>query len=151
MNSLNLFHKKINQGFTLFEILIACSVIVIICAAGIWISFDTYRQSSLRLDAKNLVYLMQKARSSALAQTSLPIGIHINDTEFVLFTGDHYDPQHESNEVIKRNDSLIIKGLRTIVFKPASAAPVESGSVILNFGNHEQRINVDSNGFIEAY
>lgn len=58
--------SKSSEGFTLIEILIVISLLVIIMSLGLIISFDIFKTSSFRSEKSIVVSVLQRARAKSL-------------------------------------------------------------------------------------
>ena len=91
----SIFNDK-ETGFTLIEILIAVVILVIIAILGLIISFDFYKNFSIRSERNNIVSILQKARSQSLSNISQTRhGVHFSSSplQYIIFECDPSAPQ----------------------------------------------------------
>ncbi len=122
------------------EILVTIGLITILASLGLFVSMETYRNSSFRSERDVLIGALQHARSQAINNVCLgsgctegqPHGVHIviNGsgfvTQFVVFQGTAYNPTAPTNATIEvaQNISQIMTmtGATDIYFDQLSAS-----------------------------
>ena len=81
------FVRDYKMGFTLIEILIALSILIILFALGLFISFDFYKSYSARSEKEVIVSTLQKARSESIdniSQTAHSVHFSNNPLTYTL-------------------------------------------------------------------
>src|SRR3989344_3351542 len=79
------------KGFTLFEMLLAISILVILLAITGPISLNFYNIYQFDSEVDTLISLLEKARSSALANRNESAhGLYFDSGAFVIFQGSSY-------------------------------------------------------------
>jgi prepilin-type N-terminal cleavage/methylation domain-containing protein len=89
---------KGTRGFTLIEVLVVMSLMVIVAGFGLIVSMESYRGDSFRTERDTLVATLQQARTQALDNMCFgascaggkPHGVHLSLHQYVVFQGDSY-------------------------------------------------------------
>ncbi len=149
-------HNFTKQGFTLIELLVSMVIMTLIFSlatvnysnmiprANTQALFET-----LKADIKSQqLKAMQGFKSPEhLTQAT---GVHFNSDSYVLFMGDNYDPDEQTNIVIEIQDQITLQtSPNTIVFEPGSGeirASIDCTVVIDNELNDQ-----DQSFFINPY
>ena len=88
----NTSHQSRGQaGFTLIEVLVSLTILVVIASLGLFISIDFYKAYSSRSEQSVIVSVLQKARSESLNNINEKRhGVHFqaNPLQYVIFECD---------------------------------------------------------------
>ncbi len=85
-------------GFTLIEVTIVMSLVVLVASFGLIANMETYRGYSFRTERDALIATLQKARSESVSNMCFgssctdgrPHGVHLAPHGYVLFQGESY-------------------------------------------------------------
>ena len=138
------------QGFTLVEVLIVLGLFGVLFGIGLPISLDSYRSYILTSETKNLLSVMRRARSLAVANDhEISHGVSLENDRFVLFQGLSFagrDPAFDEN--YPKSPSVTITGFGEIVFSQISGLPNATTTIILKNDLNEQTISINEYGTI---
>ena len=138
-----------HQGFTLIEILIVVALFALILVAGGGVDFSILRSSSLLEEENRLVNILERARELALDNIGgMSHGVQITESDYVLFEGETFDGEAETNDPISRNQSIALSGDSTVVFESVSANITTPVSFVLSNEVSSKEITVDYEGRI---
>jgi prepilin-type N-terminal cleavage/methylation domain-containing protein len=154
------------RGFTLIEVLVVIGLITIIASIGLFVSIDTYHDSTFHNSRDLLVSALQHARALAVNNVCVgtctdgkPHGVHIvfdtgsNVSKFIVFQGTVYNPADTNNISfeIKKNVSATFRatGITDVYFTELSGNPNTTGNINLsdNLGENSV-ITIGSEGQI---
>lgn len=97
------------RGFTLMEILVIVSIIVILSAIGVLQFMEMRDRAELTSTARTLVAHLEESKSRAVAGLyGDSHGIHITSDAYTQFSGDTYDLDDETNQVHEISDGLTL-------------------------------------------
>ncbi len=128
--------KNLNKGFTLMEVLLVIGLFSIVASLGLFVSLDSYNNSSFHNERGLLVSALMRARSQAINNVCLdatgvppctdgkPHGVHIDNgvvTQYILFQGSTYSLTDATNEPVKTNYSITSSGANEVIFQELSA------------------------------
>ncbi len=138
-----------SEGFTLIEITLVIALFVGLLAMGIITGTDSYQRHIFRAELEKTAALLQKARSSAMANVGeTSHGIYFGDaSDILLFRGMTYDPLSPYNLKIERSKAVSISGPATIIFTPLSGTST-AGTLTLNDGVRNAIITINNEGEI---
>ena len=145
-----------NAGFTLIEVLLTSSIIVIIAGISIY-SFSSYQQKeSLDGADTDLVSLIKEAQSKTVSEeTSLQYGVHVTSTGAVLFSGSTYGGSASSIETITFPPSVTLSTINLatrasdIVFTRSTGETNAYGTLVLtNTSGKQATITVQETGLV---
>ncbi len=116
------FHR--NYGFTLIEIVITMTIIVMLGGWGLFYNLNNLRYHSFASDQEMLISILQYARGKAMANTcdnpcfsGQPYGVYIENDKFIIFQGQNYSSAtHENDILLTTNSNLIHSGINEIYF-----------------------------------
>lgn len=140
-----------SAGFTLTEVMVVIGMIAIVSSIGLFVSMETYHNSSFHNSRDVLISALQHARSQAVNNVCVgtctdgkPHGVHIifdasgNASKFIVFQGSSYNPSDTTNtsfEVGKNvSSNFKVTGMTDVVFTELSGNPVTIGT--LNLSNN---------------
>lgn len=97
-------YKKLNSyglksGFSLLEVIVTISFLMIILAIGVGSFRDTALDKELESTANNIVSTLELARTNSVAgKNSQNYGVKFNNDSYISFVGSSYIESNESNE-----------------------------------------------------
>lgn len=126
------------NGFTLIEILITLSILVILST----IVLSTFRlfdeKEALSKDFFMIISTLEKARNQTLfSKDSSSYGVHFETNQVVLFKGETYSSSDPENVVNKLHSKVIISNISLegavsdVVFERLSGKTDQNGSVTI--------------------
>lgn len=129
---------KMKNGFTLIEILITLSILVILST----IVLSTFRlfdeKEALSKDFFMIISTLEKARNQTLfSKDSSSYGVHFETNQVVLFKGETYSSSDPENVVNKLHSKVIISNISLegavsdVVFERLSGKTDQNGSVTI--------------------
>lgn len=137
------------KGFTLLEILIAMSILVIVTSIVIG-PFSSFRNRSiLNTEVENVVTLLNEARSKTL--TSLAdsaYGVHFETNRAVFFKGDVFiesDPSNEEvvfNSIVQISNVSLNGGGSDVVFNRLTGKTDENGTLTIGLASDPTSNNI---------
>ncbi|TSC82284.1 MAG: Uncharacterized protein G01um101420_448 [Parcubacteria group bacterium Gr01-1014_20] len=78
-------------GFTLIEIIVVITIVVILAGLGLWVGMDAYRGYSYRSERDVLVSVLQKARLASMVNINeAKHGVHVESNRYTVFQGETY-------------------------------------------------------------
>jgi hypothetical protein len=116
----------------MFALVGACSLVI---------GMESYQSGSLADDQASLVSALQKARSQAMSSvcigntctSGVPHGVHITAKQLVIFQGNLYNPNDETNDYIPLQDAALVpSGLSDVVFAEYSGNANQSGDIFMS-------------------
>ncbi len=121
------------RGFTLIEVVVATAILMLIAGAGLFMSFDVYRDYAFNSEVKVVISLLQKARSQALNNINqTDHGVYFTSSDYILFQGTSYASRSRDFDLILPVSSRIRhSGVGEIVFQQLSGATMVSDNLIL--------------------
>lgn len=139
-----------NRGFTIIEIIIVMALFTGLFAMGAVTGTDSYQRYIFRSELEKTGALLQKARSSAMANVGESShGVYFGDSaNTILFRGASYTASSPYNLKIERSKAVSISGPLEIVFTPLSGATVTTGIITLTDGVRNATITVNNEGLI---
>ena len=88
-----------NKGFSLVELLIVITILVLISLIAMPSLIDFQRKQSLKNTTENIISLLNKAKSSTSASlNSSNYGVHFESEYMVYFIGDNFLEEDPGNE-----------------------------------------------------
>lgn len=156
--------KALSQrGFTLIEILVVVSMMVIIMSFGIFFDMDKFRQNSFQADRDILISALQHARSQAISNicygdTSIcqedgkPHGVYIESHQFTIFQGTDFANRNIVYDAILETEyDIAYSGLTEVVFDQLTGDVVSgAGSITMTdpLNSRSSVISINSEGQI---
>lgn len=156
-----------NEGFTLIEVLVVISIIVIASAFSGFINLDSYRGYSFRSERNTLVSALQHARAQAIANIchgtscndgrSQGVAIRPDDngSSYVIFQSgaisQEYAQRDSDFDVFLESSKNIVTGgsISGVVFTQLSGNVANPGNIILtDNAGHTSTISINSEGQI---
>jgi len=141
------------KGFTLIEMIIALSVLVIIMGLGLFYGMENFRGETFRSEVDTMVGVLQKARSRAMANIKQSQwGVHYAGSPgytYTIFRGTDYVHALEK-EVVEggRAASITPSPLLDVVFTQLSGTTTGTFSATIQEGGRTSNIQVNYEGTI---
>lgn len=145
-----LYINKI-KGFTLVEILVTLAILTTILAIGAFANINLFRQEQVLREQMILVSVLQKARNKAMNnidQDKHSVHIENGNSFYVIFTGDNYEQNNTTNELIPRENKIILSGLQNVTFDQLSGNANEGEILLTDLGGKIKKITITKNGLI---
>jgi prepilin-type N-terminal cleavage/methylation domain-containing protein len=146
------------SGFTLIEVLVVMSMLVIVAAFTLLQNIAGFKSSTVSSATYLLVTALQKARAQAQNGICIGIsciepvahGVHITSTQLIIFQGTSFTATDSGNEYVNLPaKDLSVSGLTDIVFLPYSANAVYVGTTLLSDSSgHFASTTVEGSGGI---
>jgi prepilin-type N-terminal cleavage/methylation domain-containing protein len=143
--------SKESRGFTLIEILVVLSVLVLITGLTLFSFRDLNRSQALDKNAMSLVSLLEEARSLTLAsKDDSEYGVYFGPEEVVLFKGEDFNSGEavrtfSLHSIVEMSD-VLGGSSDQVVFERLTGKASASGTVTLSLKN-----NPDSEKVIEIF
>lgn len=153
MNKFSSHNSKIYKtlaGFTLIEVLIVLGLFGVLFGISLPISLDSYRSYILTSETKNLLSVVRRARSLAIANDhGISHGVSLESDRFILFQGSSFAGRDSAfDENYPRSPSVTITGFDEIVFSQISGLPNVTTTITLKNDLNEQTISINEYGTI---
>lgn len=177
---LSILKLKEKRGFTLIELVIVFTVLIILSVIGI-ASFVSYsRTQTLVNDSNNLITVLDKARSNAQTQVKktitdcssgdslsgyiVTISISTNTYDVgIICSGSNPNPQNETTYPLSKNVTFDSATEITTIFYPVLTGTIcindntcvsgmPSGKIVLDLspGSIKRQITIDNKGIIKS-
>lgn len=144
---------RLRRGFTLVEIVVVVTLIVLLAGLGLWVGMDVYRGYGFRSEARAFVSTLQRARLEAMVNMNeVPHGVHLEDSSYTVFQGAAYG----ADPVFNRRNSFLYRVTlvgnpalpRDVIFEQLSGRVSVPGTVTLTDGARSSTITIDHEGRI---
>lgn len=146
------FHAKtFTHGFTLVELLLVVSLMLIMSAFVFPLGFSFYQTQKLDETGSGIISALRRAQMFAVLGThDDAFGVTFTEDAYVVFEGPSYLTRTVSQDEVFPLSTLVeIVGLQEVVFAPLSGEPDSSGSITVSSGLHTHTIQIHSNGMVE--
>lgn len=139
------------KGFTLFEIIIVLSFIVIVAIVAIPASLNFLKQQNLNTTTSNVLATLRQARSQAVSQKNdSSFGVKFLSNSYVLFQGSSYAARTTSQDLLFTIPGTVsISGISEIVFTKRTGLPNTTGTILIMAGTASRSVNINQQGTIE--
>jgi len=143
--------KNRRAGFSLVEIAIVVALMVGIATLGIPFGVETYRDYTLTSTTRDVVAVLRRATSRALANTDASsYGVSFRVNHVVLFKGTSYLTRDAAfDEEHPTSPSVTILATADAVFTPVSGIPLTPLTVTVTNGFRSQFVEVNSHGVVD--
>ena len=147
--------RKNKKGFSLIEIIIVLAIFVFISSVGLFFSFDHLKSQNFVSETRLLVRLLENVRQKSLMNGNQnPHGLFLTGNSFILFEGQNFIPDSETNLFFDRNPAIDIETNfleSQIVFQNISGELDTPGNFLLSDGvrNIEIRVNQEGGIFLK--
>ena len=139
------------KGFTLIEVLVVVTISSMLLVMGLFASFDFYRNYLLSTERDIALGAIEKARSRALSNMfESSFGVHIENSQYVIFRGSTYIVGAGTNEMIPGNTSISKSPAPyNIVFAELTGLPDTAGVLTLSDNVISKIISINNEGRID--
>lgn len=122
------------QGFTLVELLLSVSIIVILVGLSLPVYFNFVARNDLNIATQNLTSSFRRAQTNARGVNGdASWGVAIVSESVVLFKGATYATRDSTyDEVSGLQGSITTSGITEVVFSKLFGAPNTTGTVTLS-------------------
>jgi len=135
------------KGFTLLEILVVVSIVVLLVSAGVS-AFQTLRfRMDIDMAAQEIVAVLRSARVKTLASEDASFyGVYFDELEeyFILFKGGVFNPDNSANVVYNLPGSVEISAVNlgesnpSVIFERIEGTTESSGSVVISLKKDQE-------------
>lgn len=144
-------HKKHCQGgFTLIEMLVVSSVVVILATSGAPV-YNTLRNRDVLLEGQSAVVSglrLAQARSQS-GENDATWGVKLLSGSVVVFSGSSYASRNTAFDLsMPMSRTISLSGTDEYVFSLVTGLPVASGSVILSNNFSSKTISINAKGMV---
>jgi len=138
------------KGFTLIEIILVMTLLVMVLGFGLITGFDSYRRDALRAERNTVISVLQKARSQAINNVNnSKHGFYFDGTNYIVFEGTSSDSRiSEKDLLIPKNSVITATGSVEIVFDQLMGNTVQTGDFILSDDTSSTTISINQEGRI---
>lgn len=140
-----------SNGFTLIEVLVVIAISSMLLVMGLFASFDFYRGYQLNTERDIALGALEKARSRALSNMfESSFGVHVENSQYIIFRGSTYVVGAGTNEVIPGNTSISKSPTPyNIVFTELTGLPDAAGVLTLSDDANSKIISINNEGRID--
>lgn len=149
-------YKKNERAFTLLEMLVAVSLMVLIASFFFRSLLDYGHQQSFRKDLSEIKSLIETTRLKTIsAETDSQFGVHFLDNALVIYEGAIYSSSSPTNNVINFSNIDFSTDLTNsdngFVFSRLYGVPSATGTVQLIYKRDQSTttVTINSNGLLE--
>jgi prepilin-type N-terminal cleavage/methylation domain-containing protein len=138
------------QGFTLLEIIIATTILVIIMGTATPLIINDYVTYRMITAQQDLVSVLRKAQSLAMSnQYESPFGVQVASSSYIIFRGASYASRIVAfDEDVPYSGAIATSGATEIVFAQLSGRPNTTGTISLVSGDLNKVVTVNEEGRI---
>ena len=140
------------QGFTIIEILVVVTIIIILAAIAIPYGSIFLAQNQLQDSTLNIIDSLRRTQSRAMSGMGEETwGIHFTNTSYTLFQGSSYDPVDPDNEVndlsnVVRISSISLNGGGDdVIFNRVFGDTNNFGMIVLDDQNSDSQATISIN------
>jgi len=140
-----------NKGFTLVELLIVITVIIIIAALTVPVGVNFYRSQVLDETTSSILTTLRRAQAQSLFQKNDgSFGVRFLSGSYVLFQGSSYTARIQSeDEIFTLSGGITTSGIDEIVFAKLAGSPNTTGTLTITSGDEGQSISINAHGKVE--
>jgi type II secretory pathway pseudopilin PulG len=144
--------QKASGGFTLIELILSLSIIMVLTGLSIPVYAAYNNRSNLDISAQTVAETFRRAEAySRAAKNDSGWGVHIESESITLFKGTAYASRDTAyDELTALSSSIASSGLTDIYFTKITGVPTTSGTTTLAFinTNDTRAINVSTVGMV---
>ncbi|KKR46169.1 MAG: hypothetical protein A3G47_00380 [Candidatus Zambryskibacteria bacterium RIFCSPLOWO2_12_FULL_39_45] len=147
------------SGFTIFEFLIAISIMALLVAIVFSGFINLRKHQALKLDTETIAGILREARSETLAsKNGTRYGVHFSATKVTLFAGSVYNPSDPNNKDFMLNASdavfniTLAGGGSDVIFNRLTGETSQNGVITLSSPSTAQikTVTVYKTGVVES-
>lgn len=134
MFSIIILKPKLKAGFTITEVLLSLSVLVILAGLSMPVAWSYLAQSDLEVATQVTVQSIRRAQGLALMMSEdSDWGVKIQNNKVILFKGSNFGSRDtEFDEETELDLYIQIQGPEEIIFEKFSGLPNVFGSIFLS-------------------
>jgi len=144
-------------GFTLMEILIVLTLFIFIAGFALIVSLDSYKSNNFKSDQGQLLGVLLKARSQAMANINQkPHGVFMDQTnsQLTLFQGSAYlgrpATDTQLDQVFSGNAAYSLGGATSTIFSQLSGTTTPTSITLDDHIHSKYTICINNEGQINA-
>lgn len=153
-NQKSILYKKISKGFTLIEILLVISLVLVVGFLGGIFPLQTITQMGVANSAEVARGVLWKAQNYALSgRGHSPWGVHYADSKIILFKGEGYDNRKAEDFIFDEetviNEKIQVTGFEDIIFEIPGGKPKKTASINFSWNESTKSLVMNSEGVVE--
>ncbi|MEW5908096.1 MAG: hypothetical protein AB1643_02870 [Patescibacteria group bacterium] len=139
-----------HNGFTLVELLIILTLIIVIFSLTIPLGINFYKNQTLDEVATDILSNLRKAHNKAVFQKNdSAFGIKFFPDSYILFQGNNFSSRiQDEDENFSLPYSINVNGISEIVFSKLSGTTT-AGALIISSGSNSKTININEQGKVD--
>lgn len=140
-----------NPGFTLLEVALVITLVVIISAFTVPIGINFYRNQTLNEASDGILSVLRRSQNhAAFGKNDSDFGVKILSDTYVLFEGSSYVSRDTSKDAsFNISMGVTATGADEIVFTKLTGVPNATGSITITAGNTTKTIEINAQGHVE--
>lgn len=138
------------KGFTLIEILLSLSIIVIMAAISIPIYQSLQNTNNLDIAVNTVSQTLRRAQElSRSGYEDSAWGVYVENNAITLFKGSNYASRDTNfDEVFDIASIIVPSGMKEVVYSKFYGIPNTTGTLTLNFNTTSRTITINEKGTI---
>lgn len=145
------YGKKFATGFSLIELILVISLIILLAGAGIPIASGSLRTNQMLETREGLTSFLRSAQVNALAgKADCAWGVYQEPNAIHLFCGDSYAQQQAALEQTWAVPASVNASTAEIVFSQADGLPAAAQNFSLSDGEKTYLITVNEWGVVDV-
>lgn len=142
--------KRTSAGFTLLEVILAVSLMIIIGSFSMSFATNFFLQNAAGNTQAQFIGEMRKAQMYAMSsKENSAWGIYYNANTITLFKGNSYITRDATwDERYVSNANLIVSGFSEVVFARLTGLPSTTGTITITGNGSSKTVTVNSQGVI---
>ncbi len=146
-------HLKIEQGFTLLELVIVIAIMTLAAGIIIWSLAAFQSRQTAANAAAEIISALTLARAQTLNGLADQVhGIHFTANNFTAFVGSSFNNNDSNNKTTSFNGVTLnlnlVGGGSDIIFDRLTGGTSDTGVITVNSGNVVKTITILSSGLI---
>ncbi|MFA4998426.1 MAG: LamG-like jellyroll fold domain-containing protein [Candidatus Paceibacterota bacterium] len=119
------------KGFTFIELMVVITLILISSSLTLPITYNFFRESATRDQARNIESSLRNAQSSAITgKGDSSSGIRFSRASYTVFEGESYESRRsEKDMTLFFPVAVFVSGAREVVFQKTTGSPVFPGMI----------------------
>lgn len=139
------------RGFTLFEMLLAVAVLVLVIGIGAPVYLSFQKRNDVDVAAEITTAALRRSETLARGMSAdSPWGVLATTSRIIVFSGGSFASRNQANdELFDIAPSITISGQSEMVFSKFTGLPQASGTLVLTSADGDARpINVNVKGTV---